>query len=696
MALFFGLNRTTKITTMTYKHTNKLIHESSPYLLQHAHNPVDWVAWNQESLLQAKNENKLILISIGYAACHWCHVMEHECFEDENVAQTMNSHFVNIKVDREERPDIDHIYMDALQMMTGSGGWPLNILALPDGKPFWGATFVKKEQWIQVLNQLQELYITNPEKVIGYAENMANGLKEINAIIPNTTEQQLKTPEITKIVAQWATYFDTFLGGYKRAPKFMMPVNINFLMHFGHCSQDTEINDYVKTTLTRMAWGGIFDHVGGGFSRYAVDTKWHVPHFEKMLYDNGLLISLYSKAYAITKNKLYKDVAQESISFLKEELLDAKNGFYSSLDADSLSPNGTLVEGAYYVWKEEQLKSILKEDYTLFSAYFNINSYGYWEEGNYVLIRDCEAKVIAKQHNITENTLQQKISDCLKLLKTERLKRNKPRLDDKILTSWNGLALKGLTDAYRYLGNKDYLKLALNNANFIEENLMCTNGGLFHNYKNGKSSISAFLEDYAAVIDAFIGLYEVSFAPKWLELSVQLTSYVLHNFTDPKTGLFFFTSNSEKGLIRRTLEVADNVIPSSNSIMAHNLLKLSKHYPEKKYELRLHQMMNSMHKTVTDNPQNHANWLHLFTLMSHNFYEVVVIGENYELKSKTILESYLPNVILAASKSDTNNIPLLKDRYVHGKTLIYTCEQGACQLPVTETNEALELINTKF
>ncbi|WP_339655482.1 thioredoxin domain-containing protein [uncultured Maribacter sp.] len=678
------------------KFTNNLIKESSPYLLQHAHNPVNWEAWNADVLQRANEENKLILISIGYAACHWCHVMEHECFEDEDVARAMNSHFINIKIDREERPDIDHIYMDALQMMTGSGGWPLNILALPDGRPFWGATFVKKQEWIQVLNQLQELYENNPQKIIGYAENMAHGLKEINAVTIENNNDPITVSDIKKIVKDWSTYFDTFLGGYKRAPKFMMPVNLNFLLHYGHSQKDEEINEYVHTTLTRMAWGGIFDHVGGGFSRYSVDTKWHVPHFEKMLYDNGLLISLYAKAYAVTKNILFKNVVEKSISFIKEELLDISNGFYSSLDADSLSDTGKLVEGAFYVWQEKELREILTDNYALFADYYNINSYGYWEEDNYVLIRDAETTEIANRHNLSEKKVLTILTKCLKSLKQEREKRDKPRLDDKILTSWNGLALKGLTDAYRYLENSAYLELAQQNADFILNNLVDKENGLYHNHKNGKSTIVGFLEDYATVIEGFIGLFQVSYNEKWLHHSLKLTHYVLDNFSDTSTGLFFFTSNKGETLIRKTLEVADNVIPSSNSIMAHNLLKLSKYFPEESFEIRLNQIMNTMRKSITDNPQNHANWLHLSLLMGQDYYEIVVIGKNFKPLCKSIMNSYLPNTIFAASNSKTSNLPLLMNRYIENKTLIYVCKHGTCQLPIEETEEALKLVKTQF
>ncbi len=680
---------------MPNKYTNNLIKESSPYLLQHAHNPVNWEAWSPAVLEHAKKEQKLILISIGYAACHWCHVMEHECFEDEEVAKTMNAHFINIKVDREERPDIDHVYMDALQMMTGSGGWPLNIVAIPDGRPFWGATFVKKEPWIQVLNQLQEVYISEPEKIIGYAKNMAEGLQEINGINIGETSSSINVPALKELVSQWYPYFDTFLGGYKRAPKFMMPVNLNFLLHYATSFDDTKIKDYVDTTLTRMAWGGIFDHVGGGFSRYSVDTKWHVPHFEKMLYDNALLISLYAKAYAATKNELYKHIVKESISFLEEALHTGYGGFYSSLDADSLTDSGILQEGAFYVWKEGELEQLLKNQYPIFRDFFNINSYGYWEDENYVLIRDAETKEIAQKHNLPEAEVQKIISTCLGILKQEREKRNKPRLDDKILTSWNGLALKGLMDAYRFLKDEHFLELALKNANFIEQNVMEANGELYRNHKNGNSSISGFLEDYAAVIEGFLGLYEGTFDEKWLNLSLKLTNYVITNFSDTKTGLFYFTSNEQELLIRKTLEVADNVIPSSNSIMAHNLFKLSNYFPEENFKVRVEKMMDTMKHTITTNPQSHANWLDLSLLMTQKFYEVAICGNGYDHAGKDLKAHYLPNVIFAGSAANSE-LPLLKNRHSPNKTLIYVCTNGTCQLPVEKPTDAMNLIKSKF
>ncbi len=673
--------------------TNALIDETSPYLLQHAHNPVNWEAWKPEVLAKAKSENTLLLISIGYAACHWCHVMEHECFEDEEVARTMNANFVNIKIDREERPDVDHIYMDALQMMTGSGGWPLNIVALPDGRPFWGATFVKKDNWIQVLEQLSDLYQNDPQKIEGYAQSMAEGLQALNLIENVDTPDSFGLDQMDKAVTDWSRYFDTEMGGYNRAPKFMMPVNLNFLLHYGTAQKDDSILEYVNTSLTKMAWGGIFDHVGGGFSRYAVDTTWHVPHFEKMLYDNGQLVSLYAQAFATNQNALYRQTVEKTIDFVQKELMSDTFGFYSSLDADSHTENGTLEEGAYYVWKEDELKRLLGSHFTVFQDYFNINTYGYWEHGNYVLIRNASEEKIAHKNSLTVEQLNGIIVDCLETLKNERNKRNRARLDDKILTSWNGLMLKGLTDAYRHLGNKSYLELALKNADFILNNLIKKDGGLFHNHKNGKSSINGYLEDYASVIDGFIGLYETTFDETWLRRSKTLTEYCQAHFFDERSGMFFFTSKKDDYVIRRTIETTDNVVPASNSIMAKNLFKLSKFFPSAGYEAVASQMLKNVQENFKKNAQNHANWLQLALYFQRPFYEVAIVGDAFKEKAEEISLHYLPNSILAAAEKEST-LSLYQDRYVEGRTLMYVCRHGACQLPTTRTEEVLRRVKS--
>ena len=486
---------------------NLLSQETSPYLLQHANNPVHWKAWNANSLAEAKEKNSLIIISIGYSACHWCHVMEHESFEDQEVAAVMNKNFVNIKVDREERPDVDAVYMKAVQLMTRRGGWPLNVVTLPDGRPIWGGTYFRKQEWMETLGQLQEVYHSNPEKVIDYADKLHEGIQSLSIIEDRNFANTLNQEDLIPLVAKWAADFDWEFGGMARAPKFMMPNNYHFLLRFAFQKNDMKLFDFVNLTLTRMAYGGVFDTVDGGFSRYSVDNKWHVPHFEKMLYDNGQLISLYSDAYKLTKNELYKEVIEKTLVFVERELMNTEGGFYCALDADSLNGENHLEEGAFYVWKIPELKTIIGDDFDLFSQVFNINSFGLWEDGNYVLIQNKNLNDIAKSNNITVSTLQKKKIFWEKILYIKREKRSKPRLDDKCLTSWNALMLKGFVDAYKALENENYLNLALKNANFIIKNLWSSDGHLFHNYKNEKSTINGYLEDYCFVISAFISLY---------------------------------------------------------------------------------------------------------------------------------------------------------------------------------------------
>ena len=689
LLIFVALGCQEKTGKMNHKYTNALIDETSPYLLQHAHNPVNWEAWRPEVLERAQKENKPLLISIGYASCHWCHVMEHECFEDEEVAQMMNDNFISIKIDREERPDVDQIYMDAIQMMTGNGGWPLNIVALPDGRPFWGATYLPKDNWIKSLERLTTLYKTDKGKVEEYASNLEQGIKAINLVEINTKNERFELDSLATSVAKWSTYFDTYLGGYKRAPKFMMPNNLDFLMHYAVSEENDSIMEYVNTTLTRMAYGGIFDPIDGGFSRYAVDTKWHVPHFEKMLYDNGPLISLYAKAYAITKNPLYKEVVQKCISFVETDLLDESGGFYSSLDADSQNDSGELEEGAFYVWKEQELDSILGGDFAVFKEYYNINSYGHWEEGNYVLIRDKSDEEIAQRHQISVAALNSLISDALKKLKTVRDLRTKPRLDDKILTSWNGLMLKGLVDASRYLNEEHYLEVALKNAEFIEKEMVKSDGTLFRNHKDGTSTINAFLDDYATIIEAYIALYEVTFNEQWLQKAKRLTDVAISNFKDDESGMFFYTSNKDNDLIRKSIELYDKEISSSNSIMANNLLKLHKLFPYEGYGKQVDQMVRNVQDNFNENGQSFANWLNLVLFQNKNFYEIAVVGEEYQKLGKEISSRYLPNSILVGSAYE-GKLDLLKSRYNEGQTLIYVCIEGTCKLPVTSVERALK------
>ncbi len=676
---------------MEHPYTNELVHETSPYLLQHAHNPVDWKPWNSTALDQAKKENKLIIVSIGYAACHWCHVMEHESFEDPEVAKIMNASYINIKVDREERPDVDQVYMSAVQLMTGSGGWPLNVVTLPDGRPVWGGTYFPKGNWVDALKQIADLYKKQPEKLIEYADKLEQGIKAVDFIETNTDEISFKKEDLASAVKKWSQHFDHQKGGTKRVPKFMMPNNYQFLLRYAHQSNDQQVLDHVKNTLTKIAFGGIYDHVGGGFARYSTDAKWHVPHFEKMLYDNAQLTSLYADAYLITQDPWYKDVVFETLDFVSREFTNTEGAFYSSLDADSKTLSGELEEGAYYVWTKEELKKLLGDDYELFSEYYNVNAYGLWEKGNYVLIRKDDDQKFCTDHNVNKKELVKKINHWKKILLEYREKRSRPRLDDKTLTSWNALMLKGYLDAYSVFGEESFLKTALKNAQFIKSKQLKNDHSLFHNYKNGKSTINGYLEDYAAVIDAFILLYQITFEDEWLDIAKNLTDYTLEHFFDSKKNIFYFTSDEDPKLITRTIESSDNVIPASNSIMTKNLFLLSHYYNHPAYKKISKQMAHNIKPQIESYAAGYSNWLDLMLNFSYNFYEVVIIGEASKIKLKELSTTYIPNKLIAGSLSNSNRA-LLKNRFVDEKTLIYVCVNNACKYPVESVEEALEIL----
>ena len=677
--------------SMEHQFTNELINETSPYLLQHAHNPVNWKAWNSKALGEAKDSHKLMIISIGYAACHWCHVMEHESFEDTLVGKVMNDNFINIKVDREERPDVDQVYMSAVQLITGRGGWPLNVVALPDGRPIWGGTYFKKDDWISALNQISNLYKESPEKFNEFADRLEHGIKSMNLVNLNSEEPSFENAVVDVSLGNWSKNFDHQYGGLKRAPKFMMPNNYHFLLRYAYQNQDSILMDFVNLTLTKMAYGGVYDQIGGGFSRYSVDSLWHIPHFEKMLYDNAQLVCLYSDAYLVSKNPLYKDIVTETLDFVEREMTNEIGAFYSSYDADSKNENGELEEGAYYVWNEEVLKSALKDDFELFSHYYNINSYGLWENNNYVLIRKDSDDTVLKKYNLTSKELTDKKHHWKQILLNLRDQRAKPRLDDKSLTSWNALMLKGYVDAYRVFQDKHYLDIAIKNAEFIMTHQHREDGGLFHNFKEGKSTLNGYLEDYATTIEAFLALYEQTLNDKWLYTSRDLANYVFDHFQDDTSKMFYFTSDEDPGLVSRSVEYSDNVIPASNSIMAKNLFKLSHYFDNEHFSKTAMTMLNNVKPELSEYGSGYSNWLDLMLNYTFPFYEVAIVGEDTFQKLSELNSSYLPNKIIAGSQKDSS-MPLLENRYLENETLIYVCVDNACKLPVSETEKALTFL----
>ncbi|MGL2965736.1 thioredoxin domain-containing protein [Flavobacterium sp. XGLA_31] len=671
---------------------NELQYETSPYLLQHANNPVHWKAWNTNALAQAQKENKLIIISIGYSACHWCHVMEHESFEDHEVAAVMNADFINIKIDREERPDIDAVYMKAVQVMTGQGGWPMNVVALPDGRPIWGGTYFRKNDWINALEKLQELYKQNPETILEYAEKLHEGLQSLS-VIQTHAPTDFNFEILEKLVEKWQKSFDWEFGGMARAPKFMMPTNYEFLLRYGHQTNNWSLLDFAHLTLTKMAYGGLFDTLDGGFSRYSVDMKWHVPHFEKMLYDNGQLVSLYANAYKLSGNKLYKEIIEKTLTFIEKEWLTAEGSFYSALDADSLNAEQHLEEGAFYVWKKPELQNILGSDFDLFSEVFNINDFGHWEHDNYVLIQNQSLEEIAQKYPISVVTLEQKKKSWEQKLYSEREKRSKPRLDDKCLTSWNAIASKGFVEAYKALGNPKYLSIALQNADFITSKMWHAEGNLWRTHKNDKATINGYLEDYAHVIQLFISLYEVTLNESWLKNAKQLTDYCFDFFYDEKAQFFLFTSQKDTELITAHFEVEDNVIPAANSVMAGNLFRLSIYFNNQYYETTARQMVQNIIPAV-DYPSAYSNWLNVFLNFSEQNQELAICGEKALDYVAKINQNYLPNIVIAGTQTDSN-LPFLINRYTENKTLFYLCQNKTCQSPTSDFEEIKHEISLK-
>jgi len=669
---------------------NNLKNETSPYLLQHVENPVNWNPWDKKYLDKAKKENKLVIISIGYASCHWCHVMERESFQDSTVAKLMNDKFISIKVDREERPDIDQVYMNAIQLITGSGGWPLNVITLPDGRPIWGGTYFSKGQWISALKQISEIYETEPEKFISYAKRVQEGINTLNDVVMQT--DSFENIDIDKYSKLLLKNIDEEFGGFNGAPKFMMPNNLNFLLRYSVQEKQEKSKDKILSTLDKMAYGGIFDHVEGGFSRYSVDERWHIPHFEKMLYDNGQLMSLYSVGYKISDKDLYKDVVYKIHEYIDSEMKDISGGYYSSLDADSKLDDGTYAEGEYYSWEKEELERIIGENFDLFSEYYNVNDNGFWEEENkYVLIRSISDIEFINKNKLDSATFQKIKSEWIYKLKLAKIDKKKPSLDYKIITSWNGLMISGYVDAYKSFNDEIFKNEAINAGEFIFKNLIKKDGGLHHNFVNGKSKINGYLEDYATVIQASLDLYEVTLNQKWIERALNLSEYVLSNFSGVESELFYFTSSQDEDLISRSVEFRDNVIPSSNSIMAKNLFRLYHYFDKQEYYEKAQNMSLSVTAEFETYPSGYTNWFDLIYNFKSNYYEIAVVGENSIKQVEEINKKYIPNKLIIGSKSE-NNLPLLKNRYVEGKTLIYVCVNKACKMPTEDLDEALSLI----
>ncbi len=671
-------------------YANQLIHQSSPYLLEHAHNPVNWYPWGEDALQKAKSENKPLIISIGYASCHWCHVMEKECYSDEEVAEYMNAHFVSIKIDREERPDIDQIYMNASMMLNGSGGWPLNAFTLPDGKPFYVVTYLPKAQWLQLLKQIVALSENKAEDLKTQAETVAHGVATHQMFPAPKEKEHRESAELYDVLyKKMASMVDFETGGLKRSPKFPLPVAWEWMLQEYYVHNNKEALEATETTLRNMALGGIYDQLEGGFARYSTDGYWFAPHFEKMLYDNGQLVSLYAHAYKITGQPLYKEVIEETLSFVEKELMDKNGGFYSSVNADSEGE-----EGKFYVWTAEEIKEILpKETADLILSYYQIKPDGNWEENKNILYPSDTLEEFAKKKGLEEKKWREILEEAKSTLLKIREQRIAPTVDNKILVSWNALMLKGYIDAYQTLGVDNYLQTAIANAKFLAQNMLQKEGRILRNYMNGKAHIDGLLEDYAFLAEAYISLYQVTFDKQWLDLSDKLIQYVITHFQDSKSPLYFYTSDQSERLIARKKEVEDNVIPASNSVLASVLYKLGNFFDQTDYIRQSKEMLKSVQREIPSAVPYFAQWAKLLGEMSNGGQEIAILGEAWQQKCRDMQKEFLPLSLWMGGEEE--HLPLLKDKLVKGKTMIYVCKNRVWRQPTEKVKDALSQIKER-
>jgi len=676
------------------KYSNHLIYESSPYLQQHSHNPVDWYPWGEAAFTRAQREDKPILLSVGYRACHWCHVQMEESFEDEAIAQLMNDNFISVKVDREERPDLDTIYMNAVQMMTGSGGWPMTVFLTPDGKPFYGGTYFPPVDrygmpgFPRVLISVAEAYRTRRDEIENSAEGMLGELKRLNRVAaPKAGLEGELSYEIADHAANHLLRtLDPVHGGFGNKPKFPPSMTLRFLLRQYHRTKDASALNAVELTLNKMALGGMYDQLGGGFHRYSVDEKWLVPHFEKMLYDNALLSRVYTEAFLATGNEFYKRIAVETLDYVAREMTDERGGFYSTQDADSEGE-----EGKFFVWTPEEVVALLgEEDARLFNRYFDVSETGNFE-GHSILHIDEGVDVIARLMRVSRERLIEAIERGKRILFEAREKRVKPYRDEKILTAWNGLMMRSFAEASRAFGRDDYLEIAIRNASFLLTRLR-RDGRLLRAHKDGESKLNAYLEDYAYVIDGLLSLYEASFDLRWFEEARALVETMITQFWDAEAGGFFFTSADHETLITRTKDFYDNATPAGNSVAAGALVRLSLMTGEDRYRGMAESILRLMKLTMTRAPGAFGHLLSALDLFLASPYEIAVVGapdaEETRAMINVIFRRYLPNKVVAyapeADSKASRTIKLLEGRgRIDGRTAAYICRKFYCEAPVT-------------
>jgi len=658
---------------------NRLINETSPYLLQHAHNPVDWYAWSPEALERAKAEDKLMLLSIGYSACHWCHVMEHESFENASIAKVMNDNFVNIKVDREERPDLDQIYMTAVQMMTGSGGWPLTIFLLPTGEPIFGGTYCPPDDrynrpgFMRVLQTIADAYRTQRDEIVKNAAQFREHLARpaIQKGDGITIDEELLDSAYRAI----ASRFDSRYGGFGGAPKFPPSMSIDFLFRYYDRTGDDQALHMATLTLDRMAYGGMYDQVGGGFHRYSTDDHWLVPHFEKMLYDNALLARAYIDAHRITGSRLYKRITEETLDFVVREMRAPNGAFYSTQDADSEG-----VEGKFYVWSLEEFTKIVGDDAELLAKYFDVTEQGNFEEHN-ILNVPREPELFCKLEGISLQELEAKVETAKKKLYAEREKRVRPGRDEKVLTDWNGLMLRAFAEAAAHFGRDDYRSIAEANARFLLETMWDGNR-LLHSFKDGRARFNAYLDDYVNVVDGLFTLYELTFDATWLDAAMRITDVMVVQFWDREGGGFHFTGKDHETLIARTKDFFDNATPSGNSVAADVLLRLAAILDRKDYREKAENVVTSAAGLLKQYASGFGRMLAAVDFWVGTSKEIAIAG-NPSIFLPAVRKQYLPRTVVAAGAA--GKIALLQNRpMIDGKPTAYICENFACKNPVTD------------
>jgi uncharacterized protein YyaL (SSP411 family) len=671
---------------MPTTHTNRLVHETSPYLLQHAHNPVDWYPWGEEALSKAKKEDKPILVSIGYAACHWCHVMERESFEDESTASLMNQYFINIKIDREERPDLDHIYMDAVQSITGSGGWPLNVFLTPEAKPFYGGTYFPPVQaynrasWKEILEGIHKAYLEKKNEILSQAENLTEHLQSANAfgIQMNSKDVQNRSvtaEQLNQITENLLQTSDTSWGGFGKAPKFPQTFSIQFLLRQYHFTKNEKALEQALLSIDKMIAGGIHDQLGGGFSRYSTDNEWLAPHFEKMLYDNALLISVMAEAFQITGNQLYAKAIQDCISFIERELTSDEGGCYSALDADSEG-----VEGKFYTWSFVEIQELLKDDATIFCKYYQVEEGGNWEHTNILWVRET-VENFAALNDLDLGDFKKLLAGSKKILFDARSKRVRPALDDKILLGWNALMNTAYSKAFAALGIEAYKKRAKEHMAFLLDTFCQPDGSWHHTYKNKVAKQPAFLDDYAYLIQALIHLQEITGEGTYLLRSQDLMEMVLAHFAESKTGFFYFTHDQQNDVIIRKKEVYDGATPSGNAIMASNLLYLSKVFDRREWDDIAQKLSDTLRESTIKYPGSFGIWASLLQLSCYGVLEIAITGREFEQNLHSVLKKYIPNKIIQSGETNFSNFPLLADRETAIPVAFYICKNFTCLRP---------------